>query len=132
MGRDINHQLIQFFECNILEHSKVASAKRIDDDTEDYMIYKVMRTGLPDLRILMADQYDFTETDLNSLPAQISRGDIVYIADPNGHASSAAFSQGKERGIYIGRFGVVFGALNLPEPWTYIPPDERKKKKKSS
>ena len=132
MGRDINYQLIQFFESKILGHSKVNSAERVDDDSDDYMIYKVRRSGLPDLLILMADQYDFTETDLNSLPDQISKGDVVYIADPNGHASSAAFSEGKERGIYIGGFGLVFGVLNLAKPWMYISPEEREKKKRRS
>jgi hypothetical protein len=131
MGKDISYQLVEFFESKITQHRKVISCERIDGEEDEYRIYKVRRTGLPNLVVLMADEYEFKETDLNGLPAQLSKGDIVYIADPNGRASSAAFSQAKERGIYIGRFGVVFGALNLAQPWTYIPLDERNKKKSS-
>lgn len=130
MSKNINRQLIHFFESKLESHSKIASTVKLDDPKADHFIYLIRRVPpLPDLKIILTDQYLFGELDFYSITGLLTQGDIIYIADPNGRASDAALRAAQDNGIFLGRFGEVFGALNLDTPVNYFGILEERKKK---
>lgn len=127
MGKDLHPTIPVFFEKRMSEHSNVKSFRRLPSDTD--IIYEIKRKRFDDVvRVWLADQYHFSETDFHNRPPEIRAGDYVLIARPEAQPDYG-YSDGK---IRIGKIGDFMGALTKRNMWTYVSPSDEEKKRRRS
>ena len=122
MGKNLHYTIIQFFEKRMNEHGAVASLQRLP--VEDEIIYEIARRNHGDtIRVWLADHYRFGEADFLNRPKEIRRGDFILIARPEAGPELASDEHAQ---IAVGKIGILMGALNRKQMWTYSPPEQRR------
>jgi hypothetical protein len=122
VGRNLNSEILKFFEARMAEHSKVADCRLLP--VEEEFIYNIRRyTYNDELRVWLSDRYRFTDMDFYNRPSQLGAGDYIVIADPAGY-STASTELIRQSRIGVGKLDVFMGALNKQKLWTYLPPGE--------
>ncbi len=122
MGKDLYYTILQFFEQRMAEHSAVATCEMMPSNEE--FMYRVRRSNFGDeVRIWLLDEYHFSDMDFHNRPPELRAGDFILIARPEAGGGASADLIRQYR-IGVGKIGVLMGALNRHEMWTYDPPDK--------
>lgn len=98
-----------FVERGLQQHSCVRSYIREAD-----RVYLIHRYGLPDLTIVMLNEYEFTADHLRVARERYGRFDMILLNNPNGSATTGANELGRTLGIGIFKWGQFLGRLNSP------------------
>ncbi len=124
MTKDLYYTIPLYFLDRMNEHSSVISVK--DEGTEDYFLYRITRARFSDVLVWLSDAYAFTEMDYANRPPELSRGDYIVIAKPEGGGGAPA-EMIQATGIGVGKLSDFMGALNRADPWNYVAPSWEEK-----
>ena len=97
----------QFVERGLLQHHRVSSYVRKAD-----RVYQINRNGLPDLTIVMLNEYELTADHIRVARERYGSFDLVLLNNPNGSATTGAKELGNSMGIGIFKWSQFLGCLN--------------------
>lgn len=128
MTKDLYYTIPEYFRDRMNEHSKVVSVH--DETTTDFYLYRITRKHFGNVLVWLSYAYRFTDMDYNNRPAELSSGDFILIAKPEG-----GFTVSEEliinARIGVGQLAKLMGALTARNPWEYLTPTEREKLNRS-
>lgn len=75
-------------------------------------LYRISRNGLPDLTVVMPNEYELTADHLRTARDRYGQFSVAVITDPNGRATSSAEEAAHTMGVEILKWGTFFGRLN--------------------
>jgi hypothetical protein len=113
----IHYSAIQFFESRMSEHSAVRQYVRLPIANE--CVYKITRSTLPDLNVMLSDAYRFGIADYVGRPRCIGRGDFILVP-PHCNDYYSAIDRATKEGVGIGKIREFMGALNFRLPSDYF------------
>ena len=124
MTKDLYYTIPEYFISRMREHSSVES---VDDvSTNEHYLYRIRRTRYGDTLVWLSDAYSFTDMDYVNRPDQLTRGDYIVIAKPEG-GGGASYHLVEAAQIGVGKLASLMGALNKREMWTYVEPSWEEK-----
>jgi hypothetical protein len=97
----------QFVERGLRQHDRISSFDRVHD-----RLYRISRKGLPDLTVVMLNEYELTADHLRTARDRYGPFSVAVITDPNGGATSSAEEAAEAMGVKILTWGPFFGRLN--------------------
>jgi hypothetical protein len=122
VGLDLQYTIFPFFEERMKEHSHVASVQRLSVEGE--CIYEIERSKFRDrVKVWLSDAYMFTEMDYYNRPKELTAGDYILIAKPEG-SGGVHHDLIDTTKIGVGKLKELMGALTVAKMWTYVPPTE--------
>jgi hypothetical protein len=129
MSKDLYYTIPRYFLERMHEHSGVLSLE--DVSTDDAYLYRIRRTKYGEVLVWLSDAYKFTDMDFINRPDQLTRGDYIIIAKPEG-GGGAARHLIEDAEIGVGKLADFMGALNKREIWNYVAPtwEEKQNKKR--
>lgn len=96
-----------FVERCLLQHDRITSFDRLHD-----RLYQISRKGLPDLTVVMLNEYELTADHLRTARDRYGNFSVAAITNPNGRVTSAAEEAAKTMGAEILKWGPFLGRLN--------------------
>jgi hypothetical protein len=96
-----------FVERCLRQHTRITSFDRVHD-----RLYRISRNGLPDLTVIMLNEYELTADHLRTARDRYGNFSIAAITDANGRATSAAEEAAGTMGTEILKWGPFLGRLN--------------------
>jgi hypothetical protein len=97
----------EFVERGLRQHDRISSFERVYD-----RIYRISRNGLPDLTVVMLNEYELTADHLRTARDRYGQFSVAVITDPNGSVTSSAAEAAQTMGVEILKWGPFFGRLN--------------------
>lgn len=125
MSKHLHPSILAFFQERMVSHNNVISV--LDISTDEYFLFSVERArNLDKITVWLSDAYLFTDADFYAKPDIIHAGDFIIVAKPEGGVfiDQSVIEQHR---IGVGQIGKFMGALNKPQMWTYLTPEEREK-----
>lgn len=96
-----------FIERGLRQHDRISSFNRIFD-----RIYLIRRNGLPDLTVVMLNEYELTSDHLRTARDRYGQFSVAVITNPNGSSTSSADEAAQSMGAEIHDWRSFFGRLN--------------------
>ena len=129
MTKDLYYTIPLYFLDRMHEHSSVRSVE--DVSTEDHFLFRVSRHRYGSMLVWLSDAYSFTDMNYVNRPKELSRGDYILIAKPEG-GGGASQHLIESAQIGVGKLAEFMGALNRRDMWNYVAPtwEERQERKK--
>ena len=125
MSKDLHPSILTFFQERMASHNNVTSVT--DISTEEHFLFSIERAKNRDkITVWLSDAYLFTDADLYAKPDTVMAGDFIIVAKPEG-GFFIDHSVIEQHRIGVGMIGKFMGALNKPQMWTYLTPEEREK-----
>lgn len=122
MTKDLYYTIPRYFLERMSEHSNVSSVA--DESTDDFFLYRVDRKKFGSVLVWLSDAYRFGDMDFNNRPANLTSGDFILVAKPEG-AFSVSPQLIANAKIGIGQLAKMMGALTARQPWEYLTREER-------
>lgn len=97
----------EFVERGLRQHHRIATFERVHD-----RLYRISRDGLPDVTVVMLNEYELTADHLRAARDRYGQFSIAVITDPNGRATSSAEEAARSMDVEILNWGPFFGRLN--------------------
>jgi hypothetical protein len=96
-----------FVERGLRQHNRIASFEQVHD-----RLYRIKRNGLPDLTVVMLNEYELTGDHLRTAHDRYGKFSLAVITNPNGGATSKAEEVAETMGAEVLKWGPFFGRLN--------------------
>lgn len=96
-----------FIERGLRQHDRVKDMERVHD-----RLYRIRRNRLPDLTVVMLNEYELTSDHLRTARERYGPFSIAVITNPNGDPTDAAKKVAQTLGVEILKWGAFFGRLN--------------------
>jgi hypothetical protein len=97
----------EFVERGLRQHNRILSFERVHD-----RLYRISRKGLPDLTVVMLNEYELTADCLRTARDRYGQFSIAVITDPNGSSTSSANQVAQTMDVEILEWRPFFGRLN--------------------
>jgi hypothetical protein len=91
---------IDFVERGLRQHSRVSSFERVDERR-----YRVIRSGLPPLVVVLINEYDLTADHLRTARDRYGAFDRVLVTNPNGRITTSALEVAESISVIAGHWG---------------------------
>lgn len=125
MSKDLHPSIRTFFLARMNDHDAVSAVDLLPND--DDFIYELRRSRFRDtITVWLSDAYLFTDADFYNRPGALSEGDYIIVGKPEG-GIAVDYELIRQYKIGVGKIGKFMGAINLPEPWRFLTPEEREK-----
>lgn len=116
MGKDLHRSIRPFIERCLRNHKKVQEVKGYE--TDEYYYYIIKRTqNLPDVLIVLCDDYYVSNLTLYNIPDVLENGGVYLIAKPE----ATNYLNIVDDKILICKLKVLLRALDYFDICTYIP-----------
>jgi hypothetical protein len=97
----------EFVERGLRQHDRISSFERVYD-----RLYRISRSGLPDLTVAMLNEYELTADHLRTARDRYGQFSVAVITNPNGQATSSSEEAAQTMGVEILKWGPFLGRLN--------------------
>lgn len=97
----------EFIERGLRQHDRIATFDRIHD-----RLYRITRHDLPDLMVVMLNEYELTADHLRAARDRYGKFGVVVITNPNGSATNLADEVAATMRVEILKWGPFLGRLN--------------------
>lgn len=97
----------EFVERGLRQHDRISGFERMYD-----RLYCISRSGLPDLTVVMLNEYELTADHLRTARDRYGEFSVAVITNPNGRATNSAEEAAQTMGVEILKWGPFFGRLN--------------------
>ncbi len=97
----------EFVERSLRQHSRITSFQREHD-----RLYCISRNSLPDLKVVMLNEYELTADHLRTARDRYGQFSVAVITNPNGRATGSAGEAAQTMSVEILNWGSFFGRLN--------------------
>lgn len=97
----------EFIERGLRQHDRISDFEREHD-----RLYRISRNGLPDVTVVMLNEYELTADHLRTARDRYQRFSMAVITNPNGRATSSAHEAAETMDVEIFKWGPFFGRLN--------------------
>ncbi len=120
MSKNLHPLVIEFFENRMAEHGAVRCCSLVPD--ADHVIYNVERKIFAPVRVLLSDEYFYSEFCYLQRPAMFQTSGFILVARPEATLDSSLSAQARADGVGLGKIGALMGALRRENYWEYLPP----------
>jgi hypothetical protein len=116
MGKNVHYTIPRFIEGRLAAHRNVKAWSR--SDFENYISYSVSRERPgTNMKVILSDQYLFTEFDFYEMESLVSAGDFILVARPEAGFTRASRLLAAERSVGLGKYADMYSALNYGVVW---------------
>ena len=96
-----------FIERGLRQHSRIDAFVRVHD-----RLYRISRNGLPDLTVVMLNEYELTADHLRTARDRYGRFSVAVITNPNGRGTTSAKDAADALGAEVHNWKSFFARLN--------------------
>lgn len=105
--RSFRSKETEFIERGLRQHDRISRFDRVHD-----RLYRLHRIGLPDLTVVMLNEYEMTADHLRVARDRYGVFSVAVITNPNGRCTGSAEQVAKGLGVQVLNWGEFFGRLN--------------------